>query len=75
MCQCNAVTEESPSVGKIVQLTEMERRQEIDYRVMVALGERDLIKREYMRGFWDCFYIVALVAWAVYLLYFWKADN
>lgn len=65
---------DTPQVGSVVQLTETERRQEIDFRVMAKLGEIEYVKREYMRGFWDCFYLVAFVAWIVCLYYYWRED-
>ena len=77
MCQRSA-TEEKPVVGQVVfnPQTPDERRQEIDYRVMNALAQRDVMRMEYVRGLTDAFYwlvIFAMVAYAAYIYF--KAEE
>lgn len=79
MCQRNGVTEKAETiVGKVEfsPLSETERRQEIDYRVMRALSERDIMRGEYVRGLTDAFYwfvIFAMLAYAAYIYF--KAEE
>ena len=56
-------------------LTELERRAEIDSRVVARMAFEEDRRKNYMRGFWDCFYIVAILAYATYLFFFWKREE
>jgi len=79
MCQRNAVTEkpDTPVVGKMEfsPLTEKERLHEIDMRVGQRLMEREMRRSEYLRGFFDCFYVLAMIALMAYFGFFYKVED
>jgi hypothetical protein len=79
MCQhkTDAIAPDSNVVtGKISLPTETERRQEIDYRVALKLAERDFIRREYQRGFYDAIYILLILASVAYIAWvYWNQDK
>lgn len=72
MCQRSEV--KCPQAGRIE--FGPEARQEIDFRIVQKLAEREYFQRQYQRGIWDCLYaviVLAVFAYSVYLL-FWKEE-
>lgn len=66
---------EDVAVGKIVQLTEIERRAEIDMRVGARLAEREVYRQQYVNGFLDCFYVLTAIVFMVYVAWFWNKEG
>jgi hypothetical protein len=58
-----------------VSVSKCERNAEIDARIVAKMALLDDRRSTYMRGFWDCLYILAAVAWAVYLLFFYGKEE
>lgn len=78
MCQRNAVTEKDNTIVGTVSFSPMskdERLAEVDSRVAAKMALLEDRRNEYMRGFWDCFYILAFIGWGVYLFYYWKSEE
>jgi hypothetical protein len=67
----------SDNVGKVefAPLSESERRAEIDMRVGARLAEREVYRQQYVNGFLDCFYVLAAIAWVVYIAWFWNREK
>lgn len=55
--------------GKIDHCIGFDRKQlqEIDIRVGAKLMEREIRRAEYLRGFFDCFYIILFLAFGTYV--------
>lgn len=72
MCQHSDVV-----TGKIEHCTGFDRKQlqEIDIRVGARLMEREMQRAEYLRGFFDCFYILVFVALGIYIWYSGKEEG
>lgn len=68
---------ETAEVGKIEHCTGFDRKQlhEIDIRVGAKLMEKEMLRAEWIRGFYDCFYLVFFVAWAIYLYWYFGKDE
>jgi hypothetical protein len=69
MCQLDAKSPDSNAVTGKVSLSDNEKR-EIDYRVTARLAMIEDRKNQYMRGFWDCLYILAMLAFGVYIYWY-----
>lgn len=71
--QVNAVNDAVVGRIEFSPKTELERREEIDNRVGALMAKREAERSLYVRGFFDCFYVLIFVALGVYI--YWMAGQ